>query len=121
MHFRVFVLAGMSALAAGCESMGAAAQSETVQGAALGTAVGAGTGAIVGHQTGHAGEGAAVGAGLGALGGGLIGHGLEGQERGASAPSAGTPTKVCPIGGELYRNDIRYCPIHGAELRVQGS
>ena len=40
----------------------------------------AGTGAIVGGQTGHAGAGTAIGAGLGALGGALIGEGQRRQK-----------------------------------------
>ena len=41
----------------GCESMGTAAQSKTNQGAVLGGLLGAGTGAIIGNQTDHAGAG----------------------------------------------------------------
>jgi hypothetical protein len=111
----------LSLMASGCESMGTAAQSKTVQGATLGTAVGAGTGAIIGNQSGHAGEGAAVGAGVGAIGGGLIGRGMQEEQRGASVPATGSPTKFCPIGGELYQENVRYCPVHGAELRIRGS
>jgi hypothetical protein len=120
MRAYAIMLLAIALPAAGCESMGTAAQSKTVQGAALGTAVGAGTGAIVGNQTGHAGEGAAVGAGVGALGGGLIGRGMQEQERGVAAPASGSLTKICPIGGELYPESVRYCPVHGAELRVRG-
>jgi len=64
-------LIGVSALAAlvmGCESMGTAAQSKTTQGAVLGGLLGAGTGAIIGNQSDHAGAGTAIGAGLGAPG-----------------------------------------------------
>lgn len=46
-------------------------------GALIGTAVGAGVGAIVGNRSGRAGEGVAIGAGLGALGGGLIGNSYD--------------------------------------------
>jgi uncharacterized protein YcfJ len=42
--------------------------------AAVGTGLGAATGAIIGHQSGHAGEGALIGAGAGALGGYIIGN-----------------------------------------------
>ncbi len=104
----------------GCESMGTAAQSKTVQGGVLGSALGAGAGAIIGNQTGHAGKGAAIGAGLGALSGGLLGNALEEQNRRTQqAPPATGRTKFCPAGGELYGEDVKYCPIHGAELRYK--
>ena len=116
---------GMIAMAvalAGCESMGTAAQSKTVQSAALGAALGAATGAIIGNQSDHAGAGTAIGAGLGALGGGLIGHAME--ENSQQAQSQATPpatkrTKFCPVGGELYSEDIKYCPNHGVELKYK--
>ena len=106
----------------GCETMGTAAQSQTTQGAVLGGLLGAGTGAIIGNQTDHAGAGTAIGAGLGALGGGLIGHGMEENSRRAqqqSTPVATSRTKFCPVGGELYGEDIKYCPNHGVELRYK--
>ena len=116
-----YVIWGMCALAiAGCESMGTAAQSKTVQGAALGSALGAGAGAIIGNQTGHAGAGTAIGAGLGALGGGMVGHGMEEQQQQVQRqeyPPAAHKTKFCPVGGETYDESVKYCPIHGAELK----
>jgi uncharacterized protein YcfJ len=104
---------------AGCEAMGTAAQSKTVQGAVTGGALGAGAGAIIGHQKDKAGEGAAIGAGLGALGGGLVGHALEEQERRLQpqTPAAVTRLKICPVGGEVYPGHVKYCPEHGVELR----
>ncbi|MBI3331108.1 MAG: hypothetical protein HYZ96_03240 [Candidatus Omnitrophica bacterium] len=109
-------------LLGGCESMGTAAQSKTTQGAVLGGLLGAGTGAIVGNQSDNAGAGTAIGAGLGALGGGLVGHALEESEKRAqqqSTPLATGRTKFCPVGGELYGEDIKYCPNHGVELRYK--
>ena len=102
----------------GCEAMGTAAQSKTVQGAVTGGALGAGAGAIIGHQTDKAGEGAAIGAGLGALGGGLVGHALEEQQRPQAPPVKGR-MKFCPVGGELYSEDVKFCPRHGVELRYR--
>jgi uncharacterized protein YcfJ len=116
---------GVSALAAlvmGCESMGTAAQSKTTQGAVLGGLLGAGTGAIIGNQSDNAGAGTAIGAGLGALGGGLIGNAMEENARQAqrqSTPVATQGTKFCPVGGELYTEDIKYCPKHGVELKYK--
>jgi len=128
----VLWLCGAIALA-GCESMGTAAQSKTNQGAILGSLLGAGTGAIIGNQTGHAGAGTAIGAGLGALGGGLMGHAMEEQSQSvqrqqfppaAAYPSAATPvvtgqTKFCPVGGEVYPETVKYCPNHGVELKYK--
>ena len=105
---------------AGCESMGTAAQSKRNQGAVLGGLLGAGTGAIIGNQTDHAGAGTAIGAGLGALGGALVGNAMEERDRSASqtvTPPATARTKFCPVGGELYGEDVKYCPNHGVELR----
>ena len=122
---RSYAAAGLvlAALAiSGCENIGTAAQSKTVQGGLLGSALGAGAGAIIGNQTGHAGSGAAIGAGLGALGGGLMGHGIEEATQGtaqSSAPVATNRTKFCPVGGELYGEDVKYCPNHGVELRYK--
>ena len=107
---------------AGCEGLGTAAQSKTVQGAGLGGVLGAATGAVIGHQSGRSGEGAAIGAGLGALGGGLMGNALNEQERRLqqqATPVATARTKFCPVGGELYGEDIKYCPNHGVELRYK--
>ena len=114
----------------GCESVGTAAQSKRNQGALLGGLLGAGTGAIIGNQTDHAGAGTAIGAGLGALGGGLLGNALEERDRAASqqtmpaatttpAPVAGSRTKFCPVGGEVYPDTVKYCPTHGVELRYK--
>ena len=117
-------LMAAAVLAGGCESMGTAAQSKTVQGGLLGSALGAGAGAIIGNQTGDAGKGAAVGAGLGALGGALMGHALEESSQGpatsqAAIQPAAPRTKFCPVGGEIYGEDMKYCPNHGVELRYK--
>ena len=106
----------------GCESMGTAAQSKATQGAVLGGLLGAGTGAILGNQTDHAGAGTAIGAAVGAIGGGLLGNALEDKEQKAqqqSTPVATGKTKFCPVGGELYGEDLKYCPTHGVELRYK--
>jgi hypothetical protein len=73
-------------LACGCSSL-----SHTENGALAGGAIGAGTGAIVGHALGHTGGGALIGAGVGALSGGLIGHAAdESEKKVAAAQSART-------------------------------
>jgi len=125
----VVLTAACAAAALGCESMGTAAQSKTVQGATLGGLLGAGTGAIIGNQTDHAGAGTTIGAGLGALGGGLLGKALEERDQRSQQqqyPPAATPapvttaqTKFCPVGGEIYPESVKYCPNHGVELKYK--
>jgi uncharacterized protein YcfJ len=53
----------------------------TQRGLAAGALLGAGVGAIIGHQTGSAGQGAMVGAATGGAAGGLFGNAAD-QERG---------------------------------------
>ncbi|MCC6695365.1 MAG: glycine zipper 2TM domain-containing protein [Candidatus Hydrogenedentes bacterium] len=60
-----------------CASMLGCNTTPTQEGAIGGAAVGAGAGAIIGHQSGKAGEGALIGAGVGALGGALIGDQVD--------------------------------------------
>src|SRR3989338_9198546 len=117
---------------AGCESMGTAAQSQTVQGGVLGSALGAGAGAIIGNQSGNAGAGAAIGAGLGALGGALMGNALQEQERRlqqqqfppassttGATPAAGGRVKFSPVTGKEYPESMKYDPETGVELRYR--
>ena len=124
-HVTVMSVSGVALAAlmlSGCESMGTAAQSKTNQGAVLGGLLGAGTGAIIGNQTDHPGAGTAIGAGLGALGGALVGHAMEENSQKAqqqATPVATNRTKFCPVGGELYGGDVKYCPNHGVELRYK--
>lgn len=56
------------------------------RGALAGGAIGAGTGALIGSTTGHAGAGALIGAGVGVLGGALIGDAMQAQEQRQAAP-----------------------------------
>jgi hypothetical protein len=67
-------------LACGCDSL-----SHTENGTLAGGAIGAGTGALIGHALGHTGGGALIGAGVGALSGGLIGHAADDSEKKAVA------------------------------------
>ncbi len=57
-----------------CATAGGRGASAATGGALLGTAAGAGLGAIIGHQSGETGKGAALGAGIGALSGYIIGN-----------------------------------------------
>ncbi|MBL7197879.1 MAG: glycine zipper 2TM domain-containing protein [Candidatus Omnitrophica bacterium] len=65
----------------GCETMG----EKTKGGALVGGIIGAGAGGIIGHQSGHGGEGAAIGAAVGAISGGLIGNQLDKADQKALA------------------------------------
>ncbi len=93
----VCVLFVFSLMIAGCTM--------TQKGAGLGTALGAGAGAIIGHQSGHTAEGALIGGAAGAAGGALIG---ESQS-----------TKFCPVCGEAFPANVKYCPRDGAELKFK--
>jgi len=90
------VLAGM-ALLCGCTA--------TQKGALVGTAAGAGLGAIIGHQSGDRDKGAAIGALLGGAGGALAGNKM-GQKY------------FCPTCGKQYEEGTgRFCPVDGTELK----
>lgn len=72
---RVRMLAGLLVVSAAPFTTGCAGMSKTAQGAGIGGAVGAGTGALIGKATnGKAGQGALIGGAAGAVLGGLIGN-----------------------------------------------
>jgi hypothetical protein len=75
--FSFFALAAVTL--SGC------ATDNTSQGALFGGALGAGTGAIIGHAVGNTGAGAAIGAGAGALTGAAVGANKDDQEAHAQA------------------------------------
>ena len=77
----------------------------TQKGAGVGTALGAGTGAIIGHQSGHTAEGALIGGAAGAAAGALIGDSMA--------------TKFCPDCGQSFPADVKYCPKCGTELQFK--
>ena len=64
-------LLAVASLAAGCNT------TPTQDGAVLGGVLGAGAGAIIGNQSGHAGEGALIGAGAGVLTGAIVGDQVD--------------------------------------------
>jgi len=74
---KVATLAAVSAIVAGSVlSSGCASSGNTVhtkRGAVMGSLIGAGVGAVVGHQSGRALEGAAIGGAAGAVVGGTAG------------------------------------------------
>jgi hypothetical protein len=87
------------ALTCGCASM-----NNTETGALGGGAIGAGTGALVGHALGHTGGGALIGAGVGALSGGLVGHAIDDSEKKQDAKLAAAT--AAPPRGPLGLTDI---------------
>jgi hypothetical protein len=74
--------------AAPVHAEGAFGLNTTATNALGGGAIGAGAGAIIGHQTHHSAGGAAIGGGLGLVAGGLVGHQIQqGEERSAAQQS----------------------------------
>ncbi len=73
----ILIIAMVAFFSFGCESL----NTNTAKGSLIGGALGAGAGAIIGAQTGHAGIGTAIGAGIGALAGGGIGYWMDKQQK----------------------------------------
>jgi 5'-3' exoribonuclease 2 len=72
-------------LALACAFLGTSCQNygpNANTGAAIGALGGAAAGAIIGNQSGHAGEGALIGAAGGAVVGGAVGHSQDQRNRG---------------------------------------
>lgn len=63
----------------GCQTTPYGDNQNAKTGAVMGGLIGAGAGAIIGNQSGRAGEGALIGAGAGALGGGVLGSAKDDQ------------------------------------------
>lgn len=87
--------------------IGCATATPTQKGAVAGSAIGAGLGAIIGHQSGDTGKGALIGAAVGGLGGALIGDAMA--------------TKFCPTCGRDAFGDQTHCALDGALLRTKGA
>ncbi len=75
----------------------------TQKGAVIGGAVGAGAGAVIGHQSGRAAEGAVIGGAVGAASGTVIGEQVA--------------TKFCPDCGATYTGGATTCPKCGTTLK----
>jgi len=65
----------------------------TGEGAVLGSLLGAGAGAIIGHAAGDSGAGAIIGAGSGAVIGGLIGNSYDAYDHGYARGRYGPPPR----------------------------
>jgi len=70
----------VAVLAAACQTPDGQTD-RTAGGALAGGAIGAGTGAIIGSQSGHAGEGALIGGAIGAATGAIIGNSIDQSQR----------------------------------------
>ncbi|MBP8128025.1 MAG: glycine zipper family protein [Candidatus Hydrogenedentes bacterium] len=97
---------GMAIAVSGCETTPAE------DGAVLGAALGAGTGAIIGNQSGHAGEGALIGAGIGALTGAIIGDAVgDSRQPQYAQPRPAAPSPVAaPVTTGHYENRLIVTP-----------
>ena len=75
----------------------------TQKAATVGGLGGATIGGIIGHQSGNDITGAAIGGVVGTIGGMVVGENMK--------------KKFCPVGGEEYTADVKFCPRHGVELK----
>jgi len=94
---RIFLMLALVLAVGGCTT--------TQKGAGAGGLAGATLGGIIGHQSGDGVKGAAIGGAIGTAAGMIVGDKLE--------------KKFCPEGGEVYTEDIKFCPKHGVELKYR--
>jgi outer membrane lipoprotein SlyB len=80
-------------LSCGCSTM-----SNTDNGILGGGALGAATGAVIGHATGHTGAGALIGGAVGAVSGGLVGNAVDKSEEKQAAMVAAANGPRGPLG-----------------------
>ncbi|MCL4218586.1 MAG: glycine zipper 2TM domain-containing protein [Candidatus Hydrogenedentes bacterium] len=110
------ILAGMAVaglaiiLIAGCQT------TPVQDGAVLGGALGAATGAIIGHQSGQQGEGALIGAGVGALTGAIVGDQVDehqarhGEGRYNTYQPVQAAPAPAPVANGRYETVLRQAP-----------
>ncbi len=78
----------------------------TQKGSLLGGGIGAGTGAIIGHQSGHGGEGALIGGAIGAITGAIVGHEIDKSKQPAHTEySAPQYYERESYGGDYYEGE----------------
>lgn len=100
------VIGWMSLGLVGCQTYDGQVD-RTATGALAGAAIGAGTGAIIGSQSGHAGEGALIGGAIGALTGGLIGRAMDQQQQETLARQSPDTWQRVQTGQPLGLADIK--------------
>lgn len=90
---RIVMVLGLAVAVVGCSTP----MTTREKGAVAGGAIGAGTGAIIGSQTGHPGTGAIIGAGIGAVSGAIIGDAIQGAEQKQAAPPVVMTPAPAPV------------------------
>ncbi|NQU10248.1 hypothetical protein HQ590_05630 [bacterium] len=106
MRHLLSVLMAVVLLAAGCQTPQGDTD-YTASGGLAGGLIGAGTGAIIGDQSGHAGEGALIGGAIGALTGALVGRGMEQSQQEALQRQSPQTLQRVAQGQPLGLADIR--------------
>jgi hypothetical protein len=91
-------LAALGLLLVGC----ATPLTTREQGLLTGTLLGAGTGAVLGSLSGHAGAGALIGGAAGALTGGLIGDAIQTEQNRSAGTYGPPPAHPRPSGGSIW-------------------
>ena len=93
----LLMVVGLVSVVAGCQSAPGDSSVKTKQGAVVGSLLGAGAGAIIGHQSDRPLEGAAIGAGLGALGGAVVGSAQDEKANAQKNTQPVSPTLTPPV------------------------
>jgi uncharacterized protein YcfJ len=108
MKINSLVITGMAAVTVftGCVAPDGSPD-RTGSGALTGGAIGAGTGALIGSTSGHAGEGALIGAAVGLISGGLIGHSMDQEEQARLRTQAPATYQRVEQGQPLSLADIK--------------
>jgi outer membrane lipoprotein SlyB len=105
-HFVTTFGTALLIVAAGCYTP-EGREDRTATGALAGGAIGAGTGAIIGSQSGHAGTGALIGGMIGALTGGIIGNAMDQQQRETLEQSSPQTMRRIERGAPLTLADVK--------------
>ena len=106
-RMKITCLTALVAVAvAGCQ-YNDGSPNRTGTGALAGAGLGAITGAIIGHQSGHAGEGALIGTAVGGLAGGGVGHVMDQNQRRAVAAQSPQTLQRIEQGQPLGLADIK--------------
>lgn len=104
----VFVIAGIAAILAGCETLdpytGESQTSKATKGALIGAAAGVVAGLMSGDDAVERRQHALIGAGVGALAGGAVGNYMDKQEAKLRAELQGTGVSVTRIGDNITLN-----------------
>lgn len=104
----IFVVAGLSFVLSGCETLDAYTQESKTSNASKGVMIGAITGAVIGLASGDDAverrQHAMIGAGIGALAGGSVGYYMDKQEAQLRAELQGTGVSVTRNGDHITLN-----------------